>query len=142
MVSETPRSAEDMCQEHGIALSTFHSMKTNPKFATAVGLLSVGLARGESYLYMNVMRRLALFSKGHVQFNAAKFMLEYGGTYVQKQSITSKSIHMNMDATSKPQQFGEFDQSFDQFLIMCGQKGISAERIVQRYRELKSEQAW
>lgn len=142
MMSEKARSIVQLAADTGISKSAIHWNLANPKFNTALGLLTVSIVRGRAHVYMRHMDAIATKGKGRIQYDALKFMLEYGGTYVQRSSVTSKSVHMNVDATSKPQQFGEFDQSFDQFLIMCGQKGISAERIVQRYRELKTEQAW
>lgn len=134
--SEKQRSQPEMAKELGCSVRNIGFMHANPAFATCLGLLMVGISRGETHLYVAQMRKLALNN----DFRAIKFMLEYGGTYIKKAEIMTTNLNMMMQHEEIPTE--SFMEAVDKFLIRMGSRGWTAERIVTRFQQLAAEGAW
>lgn len=135
-MSEKPRTMKEMAKDIGCSERTLCFAQANPTFNMALGLVMVGISRGRTHIYVEAMHKLAM--KG--QFQAVKFMLEYGGTYVKKQEVTSKNLNvMLQQEDSTPESFND---AVDKFLTRMGERSWSAERIVTRFNQLATEGAW
>lgn len=135
-VAEKPRTQVEVAKELGCHVRNIAFMHANPAFNTCLGLLMVGITRGETHIYVAQMRKLALNN----DFRAIKFMLEYGGTYVKKAQLTTQNLNVTMqqeDTTTE-----SFVEAVDKFLTRMGGRGWTAERIVTRFQQLASEGAW
>jgi hypothetical protein len=135
--SEQPRTYDQLAEDLGIARRTISWNLANPTFNSALGLMMVAVQRGKTHKYLRQMETLG--DKG--DYRALKFMIEYGGTYVKKTSVTSRSMNINVNASNMPSP-ETFDEAFDSFLIMCGERGVSVEKITERYLQLRREHAW
>lgn len=136
-IAEKPRTLKEIAKELGCTQRNLVYIQANPGFNTALGLMMVGITRGRTHVYVEQMHKLAL--KG--QYQAIKFMLEYGGTYVKKAEVVSKNLNMmvQQDIESTPESFND---AVDKFLTRMGARGWTAERIVQRFNQLAQTGAW
>ena len=136
-MAEKPRTLDELATEMRCSKRNLCFIQANPNFNMALGMMMVGVTRGRTHMYVEQMHKLAM--KG--QFQAIKFMLEYGGTYVKKAEILSKNLNMvvQQDIDSTPESFSD---AVDKFLTRMGSRGWTAERLVTRFRQLASEGAW
>lgn len=136
-MAEKPRTLDKVAKDLGCSKRNLYLIQANPVFNMALGMLMVGVTRGRTHMYVEGMHKLAM--KG--QYQALKFMLEYGGTYVKKAEILSKNLNMvvQQDIDSTPESFSD---AVDKFLTRMGSRGWTAERLVTRFRQLASEGAW
>lgn len=142
MMSEKPRTLSELASDLDCAVSSISYMKNNSDFATALGMLTIAVTRGNSPLYVRKMHELALEGTGHVARLSTQFLLEYGGVYTRRTRIDSRTLHMNQDSGSSSASDVPIEETVDEFLTMLGARGWSAERITARYELLKQQQAW
>lgn len=136
ILSEKQRSYVQLAKDLGINRHTIYNSLANPSFNGALGLLMVAIARGESHVYMNLMRKKALEG----DYRATKFMLEYGGTYTKK--LEQRNVNVHVDGLMSSGNVTTLDDAVRQFLISLGNKGWSIERLVGIWDELKAQQAF
>lgn len=128
------RTNTQLAKDCGISYSGIGFILANPRFNTALGMLTIAVARGKSHIYLSAMEKLAL--KGH--YSAIKFLLEYGGTYTKRSEVKTQNLNVNVNQ-GRPQ---NFDEAVDYLLISLGSQGWSASQIVERYNTLKAENAF
>lgn len=133
LITEMSRSDLEIAEAVGCDPSTVYRARHNPHFATCLGVLVIGIARGRSDSYLRWTEAAAQDGK----VGAIKLLWELTGLYVQ----TTRSLNMNVNANIQqaPQ---TFEDAFDQFLIALGTAGYSAERITTRYNELRARGAF
>jgi len=134
LVSETPRSDSEIARVLGINRETVYNCRNDPQWSVALGILVVGIARGRSDLYLQWTEQSA--RKGSV--GSLKLLWELTGLYIQKH----KNLNVNVDATPIYLKDQSFDNVIDEFIIALGGAGWSAQQIVSRYNELRSQGAW
>jgi hypothetical protein len=134
LVSDTARTDLQLAADLGVSDRTIYTYRNNPLFKQALGTLMVGCTLGKTDKYIKVIEQAAY--KG--SWAAAKFLLELSGVYVQKY----KNLNVNVDATPVYAETQDFDEVVNEFIIALGSAGWSAQQIVSRYEQLRSEGAW
>jgi len=134
LVSDNVRSDTQLADDLGIDRGTLWNYRNNPLFRQALGILMVGCVLGKTDKYIKVIEQAAY--KGSWQ--ASKFLLELSGVYVQKY----KNLNVNVDATPVYAESQDFDSVVNDFIIALGSAGWSAQQILARYNELRSQGAW
>jgi len=133
ILSEETRSDIELAEAVGCDRKTVYNARSNPRFASCLGILVIGIARGRSDSYLRWTEAAAKDGK----VGALKLLWELTGLYVR----TSRNYNLNIEAQVQqaPQ---TFEDAFDHFLIALGTAGYSAERITARYNELRARGAF
>lgn len=137
MLSETPRTLVQLAEDCHCGLSSITYMKIQPVFGMALGYLAIAITLGNTGIYVRELHEIALSATGHVKLRALELLLKYGGTLTNKIQVDIRSQTMNN--SSEPASGAD---SIDKFLITLGGKGWNKERLIARWDELKSQQAW
>jgi hypothetical protein len=134
-VSESPpRSAQQIADSIGCAVRTVYQAHNDARFLAAKDKIQdmwFQSMAGEVY-------KAVLDTAKGGKVGAQKLALEVMGKHVTR--IESKNVNVNADITSGG--VNSIDDSVDRFLTMLGNRGWSLEMIADRWRILKSQQAF
>ncbi len=134
-VSESPRAtAEDIAERAGVHSQTVFRAHRDARFIAVKDRIQDIYFQGKAERFYSALLKSA--DSGKV--GAIKLGLEITGKHVTR--IESRNVNINTDMSTD----GTFnlDNAVDKFLVMLGNKGWSLEMIADKWRLLKSKQAF
>ena len=134
-VSESPRAtAEEVAERAGVHSQTVFRAHRDARFIAVKDRIQDIYFQGKADRFYAATLKAADAGK----VGAIKLGLEMTGKHVDRRE--SKNVNIRADMTTS----GEFnlDNAIDKFLIMIGNRGWSLEMIAEKWRNLKSSQAF
>jgi hypothetical protein len=135
LVSETPRSDVQIAEKLGIDRKTVAYARNTPDFASAMGIMVTGIARGKSDLYLRWTEKAAQDGK----VGALKLLWQIAGLLIERKKNMNLNMDMEFSASEQPKSYLDV---VDEFIIALGEAGWSGQMIVDRYEELRASGAW
>lgn len=133
LTSGNIRSDAEIARHLGISANTMSNYRANPAFSQAMCLMTMGVVRGKVDVYVRMLEK-----HGAKDWHALKFLLEFVGLHVQK----SQQTNININSGTKAVGITNADVAVNAVLTRLGELGWSEERLVERFRALKTENAW
>lgn len=127
VLSNNPRTDLEIAAEIGITDRSIRNYRSDPKWAQALGVLLVSVARGKADIYLRMIEKAA-----EKDWRAAKFLFELTGLYIPK----SQQLNVNVNASDYAQ-FDDVNDMIDEFLRKLHQLGWSPDRLLARYNAVR-----
>ena len=131
-LSENISTDVELAAKAGVHRNTVHNCKHNPMFNEALIQIMPEMVKAKLPKYLQ-----SIAKHGERDWNALKFLLEYAGLYVSKRQQLNISAQVD---TRRPSE--SFQDTVDDVLTLIGSAGWTEERMVERFRQLKTEGAF
>ena len=134
-MSESPRvTAEEIADRAGVNISSVFRAHKDARYIAVKDKIQDIYFQGKADRFYHALLRAADANK----VGAIRLGLEVTGKHVNR--VETRNINVNADILSD--QAVDIDSAVDRFLIMLGTKGWSLEMIADKWRSLKSQQAF
>jgi len=135
-LSDTPRSDSAIARDLNVHHGSISRLRNTPTFAMAFNTAVFGALRGKMDRFI---LRIIDMAEAKNDWRVYKFILELAGLYVPKM----QSLNVNVDVQSQSaSQFASVEDVAETFIIRLGELGWTEEDFVNKYRELKAQQAF
>lgn len=135
LTSDSHRSDTALARAAGVHRHSVRHWRSNPQFASALGVLVLGITRGRADVYLRWTEQAAKDGK----VNALKLLWDLSGLYITR----TRSENVNVNVTQpQPVRLDNVEQALEHVLISLGSKGVSLDRIISKWNELKTQGAF